>query len=244
MPDPPAILTLSLDTTTRPGSAALTRGDRTIALVVGDAARTHGERLPGDIAALLEQARCAVADVELFAVAAGPGSFTGLRVGIAAVQGLALATGRKVVPVSSLDALAACEPAKGSGAPLAAAWIDALRGQVFAALYEGARALSAPVALPPAQVLEQWSRERPALIASAAAFIGDGAVRYRDVILNALPNASVTAPPPLAPVIGRLAAARAAEALAPHAIVPIYVRAPDAELARDRSRAVTRHPST
>jgi tRNA threonylcarbamoyladenosine biosynthesis protein TsaB len=244
MPDPPAILTLSLDTTTRAGSAALTRGDRTLALVVGDPARTHGERLPGDIAALLAAATCAVDDVGLYAVAAGPGSFTGLRVGIAAVQGLALATGRKVVPVSSLDALSACDAAAANGPELTAAWIDAQRGQIFGALYRGRGRLSAPVALPPEQVLKLWIAERPTLATDPPLFVGDGAMRYRDVIRATLPAATIVEPPPLAPVIGRLAAARLAEAVAPHAIVPVYVRAPDAELARDRSRAAAPRPES
>lgn len=240
MPDLTTMITLSLDTTTRAGSVALSRNSGTIALVVGDAARTHGERLPGDIAALLAEARLTVADIELYAVAAGPGSFTGLRVGIAAIQGMALATGRKVVPVSALDALAACDAARAPGAGPIAAWMDAQRGQVFAALYEGARPLRAAVSLPPDLVLEQWKAEEPSLGEGTPVFIGDGAIRYRDSIHRAFPRAIVVEPPPLAPVIARLAVARAGDAVPPHAIAPIYVRAPDAELARDRSTAAPR----
>jgi tRNA threonylcarbamoyladenosine biosynthesis protein TsaB len=179
-----------------------------------------------------------VSDVDLYAVAVGPGSFTGLRIGIAAVQGLALATGRKVVPVSALDALAACDAAVAAGSGLTAPWIDAQRGQVFAALYRAADCIEAPIALPPEQVLARWAAAHPAL-ATASLFVGDGATRYANVIRSALPTARIAQGPPLAAVIGRLAAARAAEAVAPHAIVPLYVRAPDAELARDRSRAAT-----
>jgi hypothetical protein len=71
---------------------------------------------------------------------------------------------------------------------------------------------------------------------SGAEFHGDGAVRYRDDILAMRGSSAVVAAavPPLAGAIGRIAARRAGEAVVPHAIVPIYVRRPDAELARDR----------
>jgi len=72
----------------------------------GDPAHTHGQRLPGELMRLLDQAGVRIEDVDLFAVAAGPGSFTGLRVGIATVQGLAMARRRRVVAGSTLDALA------------------------------------------------------------------------------------------------------------------------------------------
>ena len=97
---------LALDTTTREGSIAVAR-DRTLLYeCAGDAARTHGERLPSDIMRALESAGIGLADLDLLAVAAGPGSFTGLRVGISAVQGLAMARSLRVVPVPTLEALA------------------------------------------------------------------------------------------------------------------------------------------
>ena len=67
---------------------------------------THGQRLPAELAHVLDQASVRIDDVEVIAVAAGPGSFTGLRVGIATMQGLAMAQGAAVVPVSALEALA------------------------------------------------------------------------------------------------------------------------------------------
>ena len=100
------MLILALDTTSRAGSVALARDAGVLDQQRGDPSRTHGERLPGDIGDLLERHGLTVADVDLYAVAAGPGSFTGLRVGIATIQGLALAHARPVVPVSALVALA------------------------------------------------------------------------------------------------------------------------------------------
>src|SRR5688572_23937355 len=97
---------LALDTSTRTGSCAVLRGDAVLAELPGDAARSHGERLPADLMTVLDRAGVALHAVDVFAVATGPGSFTGLRVGIATMQGLALAASRPLVGVSALDALA------------------------------------------------------------------------------------------------------------------------------------------
>src|SRR5262249_9336271 len=101
-----AMLILSLDTTTRAGSAAVLRGRTVVGEIVGDPERTHGERLPVDLRRVLDVSSVSLSAIDLFAVVAGPGSFTGLRVGIATIQGLAMAAGRNVVPVSALEALA------------------------------------------------------------------------------------------------------------------------------------------
>ena len=100
------MLILSLDTTTRGGSVAVLLDDRVLALVEGDGTRTHGERLPGELERALAEAGQPLSAIDLLAVASGPGAFTGLRIGMAAMQGLALVTGRPVVGVSGLDALA------------------------------------------------------------------------------------------------------------------------------------------
>ena len=126
------MLVLSLDTTTRAGSAALVDHGRVRAELIGDGMLTHGQRLPADLMRLLEDSRVSIDDIDLLAVAAGPGSFTGLRVGIAAMQGLAFASDLQIVPVSALDALAR---AGADGNRPVAAWMDAQRGQVYAALY-------------------------------------------------------------------------------------------------------------
>ena len=91
--DHTAVLILALDTTTRAGSVAVIRDDETLSVVEGDPGRTHGERLPGEIEAALTAARTGMAAVDLLVVASGPGAFTGLRIGLAAVQGIALGRG-------------------------------------------------------------------------------------------------------------------------------------------------------
>lgn len=222
------MLVLALDTTTRLGSAAIVQDGTLVDCESGDVAETHGQRLPGDLARLLARRGFGVRDVDLYAVAAGPGSFTGLRVGIATMQGLALANGRSLAGVSALDAL----NASAHGAhELTAAWMDAQRGQVFAALYRGATIVDGPLVDSPENVLSRWQAMESGLGSTPILFAGDGALRYADLVRQRVPGAVVLpAVPPLAPAIALLAV----EPLPPDAIRPIYVRRPDAELARDR----------
>ena len=229
------MIVLSIDTTTRAGSAAVVRDGAVVADVSGDPALTHGQRLPGDLSRLADEAGVRMGDVDLLAVAAGPGSFTGLRVGIAAMQGLAMATGKLIVPVSTLEALARL--GGSSDECLVAPWVDAQRGEVFGAVYEtgGQVAIAEPTALPPEEtlaVLETIARGR------RVRFIGDGAVRYADVVREAVgPAAEIDREAPrLAACIALIAAGAPERAVAPHAVWPVYVRRPDAELARDRRR--------
>src|SRR4051812_15863390 len=97
---------LALDTTTAAGSITIADDDRVLIETIGDATRSHAERLPGDILHALERCGITIGSVDLFAIAAGPGTFTGLRIGIATIQGLALVNGKRVVPISALGALA------------------------------------------------------------------------------------------------------------------------------------------
>ena len=226
------MLILALDTTTRAGSVALLRGGEVLHEQSGDPSLTHGQRLPSDLIAACAAAGVQISDVELFAVAAGPGSFTGLRIGIATMQGLAMARDLKIVPVSTLEAIAVAAP---EGPARLAAWMDAQRGEVFAQVFERergqARALTDAISAAPALALQQhapWLR--------GAGFEGDGAVRYAAAIEAAgIENAHVAdTVPHLAAAIGRIAAGAPERAVVPHAVVPIYVRKPDAEIARDR----------
>lgn len=225
------MIVLSLDTTSRAGSVAVVHDDVVRVEIAGDAAITHGQRLPLELKRALDDAAVSIDAVDLFAVVAGPGSFTGLRVGIATIQGLAMAQQKKVVAVSALDVLA--RAAVNAHHPVGA-WMDAQRGQVFAALYapDGRDILIEAVSAEPDVVLDAWGRHEHV---RAATFIGDGAGRYRDVIVRRLgQDVSISAAPSLAGLTGLIAAAEPARAILPHAIVPIYVRKSDAELARAR----------
>ncbi|MCY4121536.1 MAG: tRNA (adenosine(37)-N6)-threonylcarbamoyltransferase complex dimerization subunit type 1 TsaB, partial [Acidobacteria bacterium] len=97
---------LALDTSTRGGSLALGQDGGVLATATGDSSRMHGERLPGELLSLVGKAGLALSEIDLFAVSSGPGSFTGLRVGLATIQALALLHGRRVVQIGTLEALA------------------------------------------------------------------------------------------------------------------------------------------
>jgi len=241
---------LALDTTTREGSVALVEDTRVVDVRRGDGSRTHALRLPGEIIALADAHRWRLSDVDLYAVASGPGSFTGLRIGIATIQGLASVHHRRVVGVPALEALAHLAGASlGAGAWIAP-WMDAHRRDVFAALYRVTgdspfsrvhlSEIEGPSVGSPAAVLARWQKLDPAF---SATFVGDGAVLYEAAIVAESPGNSVTPLPDLAGAIGLLAADRASEALAPAAIRPLYVRRPDAELARDEKLLTAKESS-
>jgi tRNA threonylcarbamoyladenosine biosynthesis protein TsaB len=229
------MLVLALDTTTRRGSVALARGRAIVDVWAGDPAITHGQRLPGDLMRLLDQQHLRVADIDLFAVAAGPGSFTGLRIGIATMQGLALANAKHIVGISALDALYHATFISGVNGDVCV-WMDAARGEVFSARYRDGAVIDGPSVEMPADVLARWSG-RNGDRREAMVFVGEGAILYRDLIQAALPAALVQPDVPmLAPTIALLADAQAERqgSVVPDAIRPLYVRRPDAELARDR----------
>ena len=222
------MLILSLDTTTSAGSAALVRDGRVVREEPGDRTRPQAARLPGELAALVDRAGVTLAEVDGFAVGTGPGSFTGLRVGIATMQGLAMATGRPLVGVSGFDALA-----RLAGAARVATWVDAWRGEVYAALYEHGREVDPPVVARPDALLGR-------LTGGPVLFTGDGAVLHHDVIHAALGDRARFAEPVtpfLAGAIGEMAAEafQAGHRPPPDAIRPLYVRRPDVELAKDRA---------
>jgi tRNA threonylcarbamoyladenosine biosynthesis protein TsaB len=238
------MLILALDTTTRGGSLALMRDGALLEEFAGDPARTHATRLPGDILDCLARHRLAVGEVELYGVAVGPGSFTGLRIGIATVQGLAFANDRPVLGVSALDALVdagdALAPGHAGQDSLRAAWMDAQRGEVYACLYRRRadrwELVAGPEVARPSDVLAAWAAE---LAEASVEFVGDGAVAHAAVLSELRPGrAHLLVPvPPLAAAIAAITARRVADAGPPHRIRPLYVRRPDAELARDRRLA-------
>lgn len=219
---------LALDTTTPAGSAALVDGD-IIRIERASGARPPAERLPADLMQLLADAGASLAEVDAFAVATGPGSFTGLRIGIATMQALAFAGGKPLVGLSALAALARLGASQAPAARVAT-WVDAWRGEVYAALYEGDREVEPPVVARPDAVLGALAR-RPTL------FIGDGAHAFAALIgQHAGPwTLAADLTPPLAGTIGQMAAEELAAGARPrpHAIRPLYVRRTDAELSRD-----------
>ena len=232
------MLILSLDTTTPKASCAVARDGVVINEEPIDPSRQLALQLPGALRDILDLSAVALEEIDAFAVATGPGSFTGLRIGIATMQGLAFGIGRPLIGVSALTALRAVASPAFLGSRIAT-WMDAWRGDVYAALFEDGREAGEPVVAKPADLLDAMARATPAPYTNDITFIGDGAETYRELIVSRLGHAARLADPTvplLAAVIAMLATIeyKNGHRPPPHAIRPMYVRRSDAELARGR----------
>src|ERR1700719_4519184 len=134
------MLILAIDTSTRTGSAAILRDSEVLAEISGYDEAPYSSRLFRDIALLQDRTNCRMDQIDIFAVAAGPGSFTGLRVGLTAVKAWAEVHHRPIAPVSGLQAIAAesLEDKRNSNGTnrYIAPFLDARRGQLFGAVYK------------------------------------------------------------------------------------------------------------
>jgi tRNA threonylcarbamoyladenosine biosynthesis protein TsaB len=242
---------LGLDTSTSAASAAVLRDDGEAFEVTPAPERlgrppAHASELMPAVAEVMERAEVGYGDLEAIAVGVGPGTFTGLRIGIATARALATAAALPLRAVSSLAALAegitppyddAGRPAAGqhanagsepaaepTGALLRLPLIDARRGEVFAALFEGGRELWPPFAATPDELV---ARLRQGGFTPLAA--GDGSLRFRGMLEEA--GISVLAQESEAHVVSarhicRLGLAGRDEP--PEAVLPEYLREPDA----------------
>lgn len=217
---------LGLDTSTAATAACLLRADGEAFEVVPDpsaltAAPAHARELMPALARVLADGGLELGDLHALAVGVGPGTFTGLRIGIATARGLAGARSLPVHPVSSLAALAA--GAEEEERPVLAV-IDARRAEVFAALHGDGRERWEPFVATPDALAERIRKE-----AIAPTARGDGAVRYRDELEAA--GARVAPDDSPLHVVRALHVCRLAErvaAVAPEAVIPEYLRMPDA----------------
>ena len=193
------MLTLAFDTATEVATSALVDDGE----VLGER-MSRAQTLLEDVDALLRQGGAHPGDLDALAIGIGPGSFTGVRIGLAAARGLAVALDLPGAGVSTLDALAA-------GAPGAVPVIDARRREVFA-LVAGKPCVLAPADLP---------------VAAGAVHVGNGAVRYRSLLEE---KGAVVPPDDDERHIPRARFhAQLAGCLGPvEAILPLYLRAPDA----------------
>ena len=221
------MIVLGLDTATPSTVAGVLVGERVVE-VRDDPA--PGER-PAHAARLLAAAEEALAgagvaweEVDRLAVGVGPGSFTGLRIGIATARALAQGRGLPIVAVSTLEALARGVSGAPESSPLVLAVLDARRGEAFAAAWQGRTPLLAPAALAP-EALAERVRAMPA----APLAVGDGAVRFRDSL-----EAAGALVPPDEDGLHRLRAGHVCRLGAEgsptdrDALLPDYLREPDA----------------
>ena len=216
------MVTLALDTTTRTSSCALVVDTRVEGTWVGHPDQSPAAQLPGGLQVAIDEAGRRLEDLELLAVAVGPGSFTGLRVGIATMQGLAVVLGLPLIGVSSLDALAAHADPAGVG--VVAAWVDAWRGEVYAGHYREGREVRPPIVALPDAALQELSGD--------VIFVGNGGEAHRPHLTSwtgGTARFAADMQPALAATVARLAGVRAAagERPSPDAIAPVYVRRPD-----------------
>lgn len=189
----------------------------------------HTEALVGYARALLDRAGLTFADLDRVAVGVGPGSFTGLRIGIATARALAQATDVALAPVSTLRALSALSEEPPDYGTVVLPVIDARRGEVFVAAYRGTEQLWKPHALTP-QALAELAVHSGAGVRRPWLAVGDGAVRFRDQLVQA----GVTVPEEGSPVhrVGAEALCRLgaqAEPAPRRSVLPEYLRAPDAQ---------------
>ena len=220
---------LGLDTCTAAAAACVLRDDGEAFEVVPDPSAlarppAHARELMPAVASVMEAAGVDWAGLDAIALGVGPGTFTGLRIGVATARALASANRLPLRPVSSLAALAAGMDGEAHGAPVLPL-IDAKRGEVFAALWADGRRLWEPFAARPQELVE---RVRQAGLTPLAA--GDGSLRFRAVLeqvgIEVAPDDS-GAHVVRALQVCRLAAG--APDVQPEAVLPDYLRAPDAK---------------
>ena len=224
---------LAVDTSTRTCGVCVADGGHPICELYLTSGQTHSRHLMDTISRALDASGVALEDIGGFAVTRGPGSFTGLRIGISTVKGLAYASGKPLAGISSLEALA--QPVAGDVAQRICAVIDARKNEVYYAVYRIDRgrlvADTAPCVGPPETIRESDVR---------TLFVGDGAMLYEDVIRHRHRENAALAPPEWNGIrvssVARLAAFRLerGESDPVETMAPFYIRKSDAELARER----------
>ncbi len=226
---------LAVDTTTSICAVGVCRGERLLAETIVDCGRTHTERLVMTVDWVLSETSLSLDDLDALAVTVGPGSFTGLRVGVAAMKGLALGKRLPLVPVPTLDAMTRLGAFHdGCVCPV----LDAKMGEVFGAVYrfaEGKRTKATEdLVVPVEQLLEH--------VEDTTTFLGDGTAVYGDRIRAGVRHARFA--PSLCAVPRASAVALEAAALLeqgvstnPSEVAPVYLRKSQAEQNRDQALA-------
>ena len=227
---------LAIDTSGPVAGCALLRDGRIVHTVAMNHGLTHSETIMPAVDEALEAAGLRCADVDVFAAVAGPGSFTGVRIGVCAAKGLAHAVGKPCAAVHALEALAMnFWGFDGLCCPI----LDARRGQVYCAAFDVKAGYPVRAMEDAAQPLEQFLARLPA--DRRLVFVGDGVPVHGGAVRDALGERALIAPPNLRDLRSDAACLLAAahpETWVPAArLSPIYLRAPQAERERKRASA-------
>ena len=224
---------LTVDTSTNVFSIALSEDLKVLCEESGDAGPSTSAAIPSLIRSLFRHAGFQPQDLDAFAVTVGPGSFTGVRIGIALVKGLAYAAGKPVIPLSSLELLA-----MNAGMSLlpVCAMFDARKGEVYTATFSfanGLKLVREEKAADPLTVIDET--------AETTLFVGDGATRYQELICGRLgmqaiyPEEQLHRPRASAAVPLAIKQFRSGAVVSPFDLLPRYLRLSEAELSRARS---------
>ena len=228
---------LGIDTSTSCGSVGLIDDGEVISDYLLNVPVTHSQRLLGAIELVLREAGCPIENLDGWAIALGPGSFTGLRIGVSAVKGLAFATGKPVTGVSTLDVLASqIAPTPYLICPV----LDARKKEVYTAFYRFENNLikrqSDDQAIKPEDLVRR--------IKEQTIFLGDGARTYRDFFLNSLSSLALFPSVPFHLSHGSMVAKlgsellQRSECLDLSTFAPIYVRPSEAEMKWQETHSV------
>ena len=221
---------LAADTCTSSGSIAFLDGEQTVLEWTLLTAQTHNRRLLKTIHSLLHEAGWTLDDIDAFAVTRGPGSFTGLRIGLTTLKTLAWALGKPFIAVTSLEALAA--PFALGSLPVCSL-LDAQKQQVYWGRFlpdgKGSMSLTDPYEVLAAKALTER-------ISARTIFCGNGWMTYGELLKRELGELAVAAPSPFhlirASFVAQIAASRLSGGQAddPASSVPLYIRPSEAEL--------------
>lgn len=230
---------LGIDTSTSCGSVGLVDDGEVIADYLLNISVTHSERLLGAIELVLKEARCHIENIDGWAIALGPGSFTGLRIGVSTVKGLALATGKPAVGISTLDVLAFQIPTTPH---LICPILDARKQEVYTAFYRFEKENTLK-RLSPYQTLRP--KDLAKNIKEPTIFLGDGVKTYKNFLKNSLSSLAIFSPACLHFSHGSMVAGlgsdllREGKSLDLSTLVPIYIRPSEAEIKWQET-----HPTT
>jgi tRNA threonylcarbamoyladenosine biosynthesis protein TsaB len=219
---------LGIDTSTMMGAVGIIEDELLVAELRTNVSVTHSERLMLHVDALLKSAGLTLPDIDGFAVTVGPGSFTGLRIGLAAAKAMAYAAGKPLAGVPTLDVLADNLPyCKYLVAPV----LDARKHMVYAAVFRPTDTIRKT--LMPATVITP--DELADSIEEPTVFLGEGAYVYRELLEGRLCCQALFAPKAYGYPSGAAVAFRGLKELNagggsdPMALKPLYIRKPDAE---------------